>query len=394
MENNFTTDCIEKIFEDKFTVVRDVELLWRGRESFKKILDTIINARKVICLQFYIFRNDATGLDLSELLKQKAREGVHVYILYDHFGSWETPRKFWKEMSEAGISIRASRPFKWTTPFHYVHRDHRKLIVVDLREAFTGGLNIANEYMGFHLRTKGIGWRDTGIMVKGPMVKILFDTFKKSWYTWGGEEIECGDANVSEDIEALSVQSSDNDRGIPAIPVFVHSSKGRRRMRRLLYYSINHSQESVTLTTAYFIPSRRMVETLENAVGRGVRVRLLVPGMTDVPAAFYAGRAFFARLLKAGVEIYAYMGEILHAKTYSFDKCWTIIGSTNLDFQSLRCNDEGNVGILDSDFGLRMIEIFKEDLTHSVKMDRESWHKRPLLEKMKEHFFAFFRRRL
>lgn len=394
MENTFTTDCIEKIFEDKFTVVRDVELLWRGRESFKKILDTVINARKVICLQFYIFRNDATGLDLSELLKQKAREGVHVYILYDHFGSWATPRKFWKEMREAGISIRASRPFKWTTPFHYVHRDHRKLIVVDLREAFTGGLNIANEYMGFHLRTKGIGWRDTGIMVKGPMVKILFETFKKSWYTWGGQKIEFGDAHVSEDIEALSVQSSDNDRGIPAIPVFVHSSKGRRRMRRLLYYSINHSQESVTLTTAYFIPSRRMVETLENAVGRGVRVRLLVPGMTDVPAAFYAGRAFFARLLKAGVEIYAYMGEILHAKTYSFDKCWTIIGSTNLDFQSLRCNDEGNVGILDSDFGLRMIEIFKEDLTHSIKMDRESWHKRPLLEKMKEHFFAFFRRRL
>jgi cardiolipin synthase len=135
-----------------------------------------------------------------------------------------------------------------------------------------------------------------------------------------------------------------------------------------------------------------MVETLEEAVKRGVKVRLLVPGKSDVPAASYAGRAFFSRLLKAGIEIYNYTGEILHAKTYIFDNCWSIIGSTNLDFQSLRYNDEGNVGILDTGFALKMQEVFEEDLKHSIKIDEDSWHKRPFSEKIKEWFFSLFRK--
>lgn len=165
-------------------------------------------------------------------------------------------------------------------------------------------------------------------------------------------------------------------------------------MRRLLYYSINHSQESISLTTAYFTPSRRMVETLENAVKRGVKVRLLAPGISDVPAAAYAGRAFFSRLLRAGIEIYRYSGEILHAKTFLFDECWGIIGSTNLDFQSLRYNDEGNVGILDSDFASKMNDIFEEDLRRSARIDEEQWKRRPLCQKIREYFFSFLRRRL
>ena len=165
-------------------------------------------------------------------------------------------------------------------------------------------------------------------------------------------------------------------------------------MRSLLRYSIDHAQESISLTTAYFIPSRRMVEALEGAVRRGVRVRLLVPGKSDVPAASFAGRAFFARLLKAGVEIYNYRREMLHAKTYFFDRCWSIIGSTNLDYQSLRYNDEGNVGILDDSFGSKMAEIFEEDLRNSDKIGEDAWCKRPFLEKVREHFFALFRKRL
>lgn len=389
MTDTFTVNAIEKIFEGKFSSASNIQLLWKGHESFQTIFDTIKNAEKLICLEFYIFRNDETGTELSELLKQKSREGVNVYLLYDHFGSFGTPREFWKDMKTAGIKIRASRPFKWTSPFNYVHRDHRKLIVIDNKKAFTGGLNIANEYSGFHLRNKGRGWRDTGIMLEGPIVHELFNTFEKWWYIWGGESIEWSAA-----MESQKDHHSNTPSYIPAIPIFVASAKGRRRMRRLLYYSINHAQKSISLTTAYFTPSRRMVETLENAVNRGVKVRLLVPGISDVPAASYAGRAFFARLLKAGVEIYNYMGEILHAKTYIFDDCWSVIGSTNLDFQSLRYNDEGNVGILDADFTAQMNKVFEEDLKHSIKINLDKWHKRPLKEKLKEYFFSFFRRRL
>jgi len=259
--------------------------------------------------------------------------------------------------------------------------------VIDSKRAFTGGLNIANEYSGFHLRRRSRGWRDTGILVEGPIVNELFDTFKKSWTTWGGERI------FFEETEEELLDRITGD-SVPVLPIFVYSGKGRKRMRNLLRYSIDHAQNSILLTTAYFIPSRRLVERLEEAVMRGVKVRLLVPGKSDIPAASYAGRAFFSRLLKAGIEIHTYLGEMLHAKTYLFDECWNIIGSTNLDYQSLIYNDEGNIGILDLFFGSKMAGIFEEDLRNSARIDQETWPKRPFLDKFKEHFFAIFRKRL
>ncbi len=387
MENPFTIPSIEKIFRHKFSFATHVQLLWRRGDSFQTIFDAVNHAEKLICLQFYIFKNDETGIGLSELLKQKSRGGVQVYVLYDHFGSFGTPRSFWKEMSLAGIKIRASHPFKWSAPFYYVHRDHRKLIVIDSKKAFTGGLNIANEYSGFHLRRRSRGWRDTGIFVEGPIVNELFDTFNKSWETWGGEKIVFQGANEG-------ARHETPEDGIPALPIFVYSVKSRKRMRNLFRYSIDNAQTSVLLTTAYFIPSRRLIERLEQAVRRGVKVRLLVPGKSDVPVASYAGRAFFSRLLRAGIEIYVYLGEMLHAKTYLFDQCWGIIGSTNLDYQSLIYNDEGNIGILDVSFAQRMAEIFEKDLNKSVRLVYQTWRKRPFLEKIKEHFFSLFRKRL
>lgn len=187
--DTFTTHAIERIFKGEFSPATNIQLLWKSSESFKKIFDAVRNAQQFICLQFYIFRNDETGRELSELLKQKGQEGISVYILYDHFGSFGTPGSFWKEMKKAGIHVRSSHPFKWTAPFHYVHRDHRKLIVIDAEKAFTGGLNIANEYSGFHFKHKGRVWRDTGIFLEGPIVNALFKTFQKSWCTWGGERL-------------------------------------------------------------------------------------------------------------------------------------------------------------------------------------------------------------
>ncbi len=387
MENGFDIASIERISKQRFSFATRVQLLWKGKESFQILFDAVGKAERFVCLQFYIIKDDDTGIALSDLLKQKSREGTKVYILYDHFGSLGTPRNFWKEMKGAGIEIRASHPFKWTAPFHYVHRDHRKLIVIDLKKAFTGGINIANEYSGFHLRRRSRGWRDTGILVEGPIVNELFDTFKKSWETWGGGKIIYQEGN-----EKRSDKIPENR--VPALPIFVYSGKGRKRMRSLLRYSIDHARASILLTTAYFIPSRRLIERLEQAVKRGVKVRLLVPGKSDIPAASYAGRSFFKRLLKAGIEIHTYLGEMLHAKTYLFDRCWSIVGSSNLDYQSLVYNDEGNVGILDASFGSKMAEIFDEDLKNSIKIEEETWRKRPFLEKVKEHFFALFRKRL
>lgn len=387
MGDRYTLSSIEKIYKERFSLATGVQLLWKGRDSFQAIFDSVQSARQFIGLQFYIFKNDETGIAMSELLKQKSREGVKIYLLYDHFGSFGTPKSFWEEMKWEGIRIRASHPFKWTAPFHYVHRDHRKLIVIDSEKAFTGGLNIANEYSGFHLRRRSRGWRDTGIMVEGPIVDVLFDMYRKSWKTWSGEKIVFKRIHDRSPVPLTKTP-------IPVLPIFAYSARGRQRMRKLLYYSIDQAQNSILLTTAYFIPSRRLIRRLEEAVRRGVQVKLLVPGKSDIPIASYAGRAFFSRLLKAGIEIYTYSGEMLHAKTYLFDRYWSIVGSTNLDYQSFRYNDEGNIGILNSAFASEMAEVFEEDLKNSIPIDKETWQQRPFLEEMKEHFFALFRKRL
>ena len=387
MRPTFDRSSLEDIAGARFSPGNRVKLLYRGRDSFKAIFESVENAQRIICLQFYIFRNDETGIELAGLLRKKAREGVKVFILYDHFGSLGTPRRFWEELEGEGITIRASRPFTWSSPFHYAHRDHRKLLIIDCIRAFTGGLNIANEYRGFHLRRKR-GWRDTGIILEGPIVPELFGTFIRAWQRWRGSPLPFFE------ISECSSPAAPEENTLPVIPIFASSAKGRRRMRKLLYHSIGSARKSILLTTAYFTPSRRMLDSLEEAVQRGAEVKLLLPGKSDVPAASYAGRAFFSRLLNAGVRIFAYQGEVLHAKSYVFDGCWSVVGSANLDFQSLRWNDEGNVGILDEGFGREMTAVFEEDVFRAVEIRKEDWMRRSLWEKIKERFFALFRRRL
>ena len=385
IEEGFRSCDIEYIYRDRFAPGNRVELLWKGAEAFTRIFEAVRAARSFVCLEFYIYRNDDTGRELAEILKQKAREGVKVYVLYDQFGSIGTPRSFWRGLAEAGVRIGASYVFKFDSPFKYIHRDHRKLIIIDGQSAFTGGLNIANEYRGLHLRKKK-GWRDTGVLIKGPAAQALFEKFKKSWRLWGKSRMD----------SAPSAGEKPDVTGgpLPVIPIFAGSGKGRRRLRRLLYYSINHAKKSIFLTTAYFCPSRRMVETLEAAAARGVEVKLLLQGHTDVPMAKYAGMMYYDRLLRAGIEIYHYLGQVLHAKTYVFDLAWSIVGSANLDFQSLRWNDEGNVGILDEEFAGMLCDVFHEDLSNAEQVALEKWRKRPLMDRIKERVFSLLRRRL
>lgn len=380
----FDKSEIEGIYGTFFKDGNAVSLLYKGMDSFNAIFDSIKEARSFIALQFYIFRNDETGTELSGLLKRKAAEGVTVYVLYDHFGSYWTPAGFWKDMAQAGINIRVSRPFIWSSPFHYTRRDHRKLIIIDGIKAVTGGFNIGNEYRGFHLTHKRKPWRDTGIILEGPVVLELFRTFQMTWKAMGGKHINSN----------LQYGGQRHCNGLSVIPIFASSARGRRMFRKLLYYSINHAKNSILITTAYFIPTVRMLHTLEMAVHRGVTVKLLLSGKSDVPPAHYAGRAFFSWLLKKGVRIYNYHGEVLHAKSYVFDGCWSIVGSANLDFLSLRRNDEGNVGILDEGFGRKMITMFEEDMESSCEINEEDWEKRPLSERMKERFFVLFKRKL
>ncbi len=381
VETAFEKSAIEEVLGIPFTEDNYVRLLESGQETFQTILDSVSTAQDIICIEFYIFKDDDTGKKLAGLLKKKAGQGVKVYMIYDHFGSFRTSRSFWSDMKKAGVKLRASHPFKWFAPRRYIYRDHKKLLIIDGKKAFTGGFNIADEYHGYLIKRKKI-WRDIGIYLEGPIASTLIDIFRKSWTTWKGEPI-IWDRKTPPLTPAISV-----------IPVFASSGKARRRMRRVFIYSINNAKESIFLTTAYFTPGKKILRALENAAKRGVNLKLLLPGKSDVISIHYASRSFYRRLLKAGVEIYNYQGNVLHAKTAVFDCCWSTVGSTNLDFQSLGRNDESNVGVLDSVFGKRLTEVFHKDLQQSIKIDRYTWAKRPFYQRVLEKFFSVIIKRL
>ncbi len=378
---NFNRRAIETICGLPFTENNKVRILKTGQETFQTILDAVSSAQQIICIEFYIFKDDNSGRQLAELLKKKAREGVSVYLLYDHFGSFLTARSFWSGLKKEGVKVRVSHPFKWSYPRGYIYRNHKKLLLIDGQKAITGGFNIADEYQGYFKKRKN-NWRDTGIYLEGPIASTLLSIFSKSWKTWKGELIK------------FQIEHHPLNHGVPAIPIFANSGRARRKMRKLLLYSIKNAKESIFLTTAYFIPSRKILRALINSVQRGVKLKLLLPGESDVIPVFYASRSYYKRLLKAGVEIYDYQGVVLHAKTSVFDGCWSIVGSANLDFQSLRRNEESNVGILDNNFSKDMIEVFFNDLEKSVKIDAQIWEKRPFYQKFLEKFFFAIMKKL
>ncbi len=372
----FQKSEIEDILDFPFNDKNRVKLLESGRKTFQAIFDSVVSAKDIICVEFYIFSDDYTGKKLAGLLKEKSRQGVKVYLLYDHFGSFFTAKSFWSDLKKAGIKIRISHPFKWSIPRSYIYRNHKKLLIIDGTKAFIGGVNIADEYHG-HTGEKEEAWRDTVILLEGSIVSTLFKIFKKSWATWKGKPITWNE------------ESGRLSHGISVIPIFARSGRARRRMRRLYIHSINNANKSISITTAYFIPGRRIMRALKRAAKRGVTIKLLLPGKTDVMSVHYASRAYYRRLLNAGVQIYNYQGNILHSKTAVFDGCWSIIGSTNLDHQSFRRNDESNVGVLDHGFGRVMTETFQKDLKESIRINPERWARRPFNKKILERFFSF-----
>ena len=380
-ELTFNKSSIESILGFQFADDNHVELLVCGNEIFQKILDCIAAAKDTICIEFYIFRDDDTGKKVAGLLKEKAKQGVRVYLLYDHFGSFLTSAKFWKDLRKSGIELKVANPFRWSSPGIYLYRNHKKLLLIDSEIAILGGFNIADEYYHAFKRKKRM-WRDTGIFLKGPVAFTLMNLFNKSWTTWQGKAIT---------LNAIKYSSSN---GVTVIPIFTNTGKARRKMRRLLEFSIRNARHSIVLTTAYFIPTGRMTRVLISAAKRGVKLKLLLPGESDVKSVLYAGRSTYSRLLKSGAEIFTYHGSVLHAKTAVFDYCWSIVGSTNLDFQSLRRNEESNVGILDCGFSRHMITTFENDLKNSIKIDMETWAKRPLYQKFLEQFFALIMKKL
>lgn len=359
-----------------------VRLLFDGPQTMAAMEAAIQGAQHSIHLETYIFDQDAIGLRFAELLMQRQRAGVKVRIIYDAVGTLQTPDSFFESMRAAGIELLAFNPLNPLTlqgPWQPNHRDHRKILVVDGRIAFTGGVNISSNYSTsslFRSRAhKGgtVGWRDTHLQIEGPAVAALQIVFMRTW-----------NAHASTPVTDPALYPPTGPAGSKTVRVIASEAGGLQEVRGAYLEAIDAAQQRVHITCAYFVPDPPMLGALLAAAGRGVDVRLVVPGVAEGGMVFYASHAFFTPLLEAGVHIHQMREAVLHAKTAVIDGRWSTVGSTNMDTRSFLHNNEINVIVVDNAFGSAMESAFAEDLRDSDELLLEVWRQRPLSERLKE----------
>ena len=341
-----------------------VQLFFRGEEAFASVRQAIEDATEEILLETYILRDDATGRKLSRWLGDAAARGVRVRVLADAYGSWTTKRAFWRELQSLGIEARLFHPF-WSHLRGLLFRDHRKIIAIDRRISFTGGMNVANEYGSSH-HNKDASWRDTHVRVEGPTAWEMALVFSEGWERSGGTSLH------------LPPLAPTDTGGARILVLDSRPGRGHAETAAVLAALVAASRKRLWITNSYFAPNRTAIRLLGCAAQRGVDVRLLLQGRTDMPLVRHAGHGSFPDLLASGVRIFEYPSAILHAKTLVVDDYVSVVGSSNLDFRSFYFNAECNVLVLDDATGRTMAQAFEEDLGQSVEMRLETWNQRPL----------------
>lgn len=387
---------IESVSGSPLTSGNKVTLLIDGAATYAAMFKSMENARDHINLETFIIEDDDTGRSFSDLLLKKQAEGVQVNVIYDSRGSFSTPAPFFQRLRDAGIQVLAFNPInplKTRGSWSIAHPDHRKILIVDGKVAFTGGINISEVYSSRlsgrsrrsrakHDKKAPIPWRDTDVQIEGPAVAEFQKLFLDTWQLQKGPELSR--RNHFPDLKAEG----------NALVRAVGSSPGQAtRLTFVLYVSaITFAEHSLYLTNAYFVPDDETVKALCDAARRGVDVKLVLPGNTDTSLTLAAGRYHYSGLLKSGVKIYERRDVLLHAKTAVIDNVWSTVGSTNMDFWSFSSNDEVNAVILSREFAADMEKMFATDLAKSHEIRLEEWKKRPVLKRIREWFAHQFER--
>ncbi len=339
-----------------------VEVFFQGAEAFASMCRSIDAARAEILLESYILKDDETGCVFLEALASARARGVEVKVLADFFGSFATRRRFWAEMRRRGIEVRLFNPL-FPHIFLQPFRDHRKILVIDRRIGFTGGMNIGDEYGSTPGSRRG-PWRDTHARVEGSAAWEMATVFSEAWHRSGGSR--------------LALEPLEKNPQAPAAILTLDSRPGRGHgeTASALTAMVAAARQRVWITNAYFAPRARAVSNLAAAAKRGVDVRLLLPGRSDVPLVRHAGHGYYASLLRRGIRIFEYEVAILHAKTLVADDFVSVVGSSNLDFRSFHFNAECNLVILDEPIGKVMAAAFEGDLKSAREITAITWHRR------------------
>jgi cardiolipin synthase len=360
-------------------------LLFDGPRTMAEMLKAITGARNSINLETYIFDQDELGLKFADALIAKRLEGVTVNIMYDSVGTIGVPAEFFERMRKAGINLLEFNPVNPAKvsgdSWKINSRDHRKVLIVDGKIAFTGGINISKTYAKSSLFRSAskptdesqVGWRDTHIKVEGPAVQAFQWLFIRNWATQDKDDLPEADYFPQPVIA-----------GDKVVRVLGSEPGGKFEIYKAYNLAIQEAKKSIHITSAYFVPDRQTVDALMAAARRGVDVKIVLPGVSDSGLVFHAGHAFYDELLSSGVKIYQLKLAVLHAKTAVIDGNWSTVGSTNIDTRSFLHNSELNVVVLGDAFGTEMERAFQEDLRDSVLITLNDWRHRPWSDRMKE----------
>ena len=360
-----------------------VTTLTNGDEIFPAMLEAIRGAQKTISFETYIYWSGAIGQEFASALEERARSGVKVRVLLDWVGSGKMDANLLDGMKKAGVRVERYHPLRWYHLARLNNRTHRKLLVVDGRIGFTGGVGIADKWSG-HAQDED-HWRDSHFRLEGPAVAQMQAAFMDNWMKTESEVLHGED-----DFPKLS------PAGESLAQVFKSSPREGSESVRLMYLlSIASARQAIWIENSYFIPDDLTVEEIAAARRRGVAVQIIVPGkIIDSAVTRRASRSRWGDLLSAGVEIFEYQPTMYHCKVMVVDGIWSSVGSTNFDNRSFRLNDEANLNVFDEEFAARQIEIFGEDRAKSRRVTLEEWRNRPLSEKLTERLAGLLRAQL
>jgi cardiolipin synthase len=368
----------EAIVGSPLTTGNKVVLLQDGPATYKAMLAAILKARDHINMETYILDDDEVGQLFAQALIDKQTQGVQVNLIRDSVGTLRTPAAFFKQLTDSGIEVlefNPVNPLAGEKGWEVNQRDHRKLLIVDGRTAFLGGINISAVYSGGS-SGKGMyarpdnqpAWRDTDLQISGPVVAEFQKLFLATWEGQEGRPLQ-----DKKYFPKLRKAGREVVRAIGSTP-----DESFSLIYATLLSAIGSAETSVHITNAYFVPDPQLLAALETSAGRGVDVRLILPSATDSWLVFHAGRGYYDRLLRAGVKIYERHGALLHSKTALIDGVWATVGSTNLDWRSFLHNRELNAVVLGQEFGEQVRVMFDKDLAQSEAMTLEQWKRRPL----------------
>jgi cardiolipin synthase A/B len=368
---------------NKLTLLND------GPATMKAMIAAIKTAKDHINLETYIFGQDSMGDEFADLLIQKQGEGVQVNVIYDSVGSIGTHPDFFKRLRDAGIAVvefHPVNPFKrFGSSWRLNNRDHRKILVIDGKIAFTGGINITDDYSSgslFRSKSKNkshLGWRDTHIQIEGPAVASFQWLFLQTWVS-----------QREDDLASRTYFPKLQPVGDKIVRVIASKPGGDYEVYKAYVLAMQQAKVSIHITNSYFVPDQQLIDALTDAAKRGIDVKLVFPAVSDASLVMHAGHSFYTELLASGVRIFELQASVLHAKTAVIDGYWSTVGSTNLDMRSFLHNSEVNLIALDQEFGSVMESAFNEDLKNSIEVTPEKWAERPMSDRLREWFARRF----